>query len=212
MKRNIALIGVIVCIIVAVLGLILVFADAGTEGYDTPEYYHDYGYANFGTDYYSYSNNNAARTAYNSVRIVKNQEVIVNKVLLVGGLLMFAIGAMGACGFGVVFVGTGNYYNVAVPTTTPGYTAQNQKTPQVISEKTDVNPVVQTCSPTVKSSPSQRKVYAEGEFVPGKSYRNGDEVIFENKKYVCLASGSTVWNPIQFPAQWKEIPADETKC
>ena len=96
--------------------------------------------------------------------------------------------------------------NVASPTTTPRDTTQTKETLQPIPTKPDTPPVVQGRSPSVEASPSSRKVYAEGEFVSGRSYTNGDEVIFENKKYVCVASGTTVWSPSQYPAQWQEIP------
>lgn len=96
--------------------------------------------------------------------------------------------------------------NVASPTTTPRDTTQTKETLQPIPTKPDTPPVVQGRSPSVETSPSPRKVYAEGEFILGRSYTNGDEVIFENKKYVCLASGTTVWSPSQYPAQWQEIP------
>ena len=102
--------------------------------------------------------------------------------------------------------GARNTHYVASPTTTPRDTTQTKETLQPIPTKPDTPPVVQGHSPSVETSPSPRKVYAEGEFIPGRSYTNGDEVIFENKKYVCLASGTTVWSPSQYPSQWQEIP------
>lgn len=52
---------------------------------------------------------------------------------------------------------------------------------------------------------SGTKTYADGEYVPGRIYSNGDTVLFEGKKFVCIAQGSTVWSPAVFPSQWQEI-------
>ena len=120
---------------------------------------------------------------------------------------------------------SGNNYNAA-PTTASTYTTQSQatptlsasthttqdkKTPNPALAKTERPPVVAARQDSMESNATQKKVYAEDEFVPGRSYSYGDEVIFENKRYVCVSPSATVWNPSQFPAQWKEISAEKTE-
>lgn len=36
------------------------------------------------------------------------------------------------------------------------------------------------------------------------AYKEGDKVMFNGKKYVCLRTGST-YNPVVYPADWKEV-------
>jgi len=57
------------------------------------------------------------------------------------------------------------------------------------------------------------KEYADGEYVPGRLYYNGDEVIFEGQKYLCVAPKGIqcVWNPSQQPKHWKQIIKQTTE-
>lgn len=43
------------------------------------------------------------------------------------------------------------------------------------------------------------------EYVAGKYYYNGDKILFNDKKYHCVAPVGTVcvWSPIEYPAYWE---------
>ena len=43
------------------------------------------------------------------------------------------------------------------------------------------------------------------EYVAGKYYYNGDKILFNGKKYHCIAPSGTVcvWSPVEYPAYWE---------
>lgn len=57
------------------------------------------------------------------------------------------------------------------------------------------------------------KEYADGEYVPGRMYYNGDEVVFEGQKYLCVAPKGVqcVWNPSQQPKHWQLMVKQTTE-
>lgn len=61
--------------------------------------------------------------------------------------------------------------------------------------------------------PTSHKEYADGEYVPGRIYYNGDEVLFEGEKYICVAPDGVqcVWNPTQQPKHWQLIVKQPTE-
>ena len=44
------------------------------------------------------------------------------------------------------------------------------------------------------------------QYIPGKWYRNGDQVRFDGRLYICTAPGDgvCVWSPAEYPAYWEE--------
>ena len=46
------------------------------------------------------------------------------------------------------------------------------------------------------------------EYIPGKWYHNGDQVMFDGRVYTCTApaGGVCVWSPAEYPAYWEEAP------
>lgn len=45
------------------------------------------------------------------------------------------------------------------------------------------------------------------EYVPGKWYHNGDQVMFDGRVYTCTApaGGVCVWSPAEYPAYWEVV-------
>jgi hypothetical protein len=89
---------------------------------------------------------------------------------------------------------------------------QAKREPQRIVEQTQ--PVVPqkttpaATAPKAAPAPAEpaapaRNDYQEGEYVPGRAYSKGEQVIFEGKRYTCEVN-SSVWSPIAAPSQWKE--------
>ena len=199
-------------IIGIVLGIAIIIVGFCVQGISTERHTTTIGSnIKFGADFYT-EMYDVTRDVGHAINNAKNTiGDAVEGVCDAIGWLIVAIGLFDIAYFSYKMVscnddGARNTHYVASPTTTPRDTTQNNETSQPFPAKSDMPPVVQARSISVETSPSPRKVYAEGEFIPGRSYTNGDEVIFENKKYVCLASGTTVWSPSQHPAQWQEIP------
>ena len=46
------------------------------------------------------------------------------------------------------------------------------------------------------------------EYIAGKWYHNGDQVMFNGKLYTCTApaGGVCVWSPAEYPAYWEATP------
>ena len=130
MRRFFSILGMIICAGVFIVGLLMltnvlpddyIREDDGTyppytvNGYET-----DYGYAMFGSDYNSFSNNNMAMAAYNAERTATNTYIIVKAL----EILLVAAGAIGFCGFGIAcsrknVPQAGNVQSVSI--TTPDY-------------------------------------------------------------------------------------------
>jgi hypothetical protein len=128
MKGNYAKIGQIVCAVIAALGLLVFLGaipgasvtDSGVNGETTER---KSGYASFGSDYYTYSNNNMAMTAVNARATARNtnlmlanQRAICNAICSGAGILIMAVGAIGVCVFGILVnkentIGLDNVYS-----------------------------------------------------------------------------------------------------
>ena len=98
-KKNFALIGMCVGVLVVIFGII---ALAGVDySRDLGGHYYDTGFASFGGDFYSYVNNNTAQ----AVHAITNQSELINKAIgKVGGLILLSMGLLAICRFGVMWV------------------------------------------------------------------------------------------------------------
>ena len=58
-----------------------------------------------------------------------------------------------------------------------------------------------------------RKEHKDGKYVPGRTYYNGDKVLFEGEKYICIAPAGVrcEWNPSQRPNHWQLVVKQETE-
>jgi hypothetical protein len=81
-----------------------------TQDPSAPTAYYDCGYAQFGSDYYSYSNNNAAKAANNAASVVANTRAIawlleefLEEFMVLMGLSSMFFGFVIICAFGIVF-------------------------------------------------------------------------------------------------------------
>ena len=104
-KKTLALIGMIVAAVMFLCGLLVM---VGAFGGDTTSasgagYLYDSGYATFGADFYNYVTNNAAEAASASRTAAGNLDDIATLLKNVCGVFLMGIGAMAACGFGMVF-------------------------------------------------------------------------------------------------------------
>ena len=100
-------------------------------------------------------------------------------------------------------------------------TTISQSTRKAEAEKVQQKPDKQPTSPKpietakrkivpARTDSISKTAYAEGEYVSGRTYDNGDIVIFEGKKYSCVVS-KTVWNPSVSPSHWQELTTDEAR-
>lgn len=102
MKRIFAMVGLVASIIVIIMGIVIATSSPNNEMFSAyPSLYYDYGYAQFGSDYYSYSNNNAAHAAEASKAAGYQTKELDKTVRTVGGMLLLAVGMMGLGAFGM---------------------------------------------------------------------------------------------------------------
>lgn len=103
-RKTYAKIGMVSCAIIAIMGLLIL---CGAMGGNTQDSYGSFGYTNgkasFGADFYTYVNNNAYRAASAAEVTADNLNEIGTLLRLSLGILVLGIGAVGACGFGIVY-------------------------------------------------------------------------------------------------------------
>ena len=105
MKKKLSILGMIVGLAFILVG---VLAISGTFGGDTVSasgapYTYDSGYATFGTDYYTYSVNNAAETASAARAAANNINHISGFLVTFCGITSMLFGLVIVAGFGFVF-------------------------------------------------------------------------------------------------------------
>ena len=107
MKKIFSISGMCVCLAIVLLGVLTLCCvlepDLYRGSWPSPEY--DYGYASFGSDYYTMSNNNMAMAAYNAAYATSNIADLGFSLQILFGILLISIGLVGICGFGIVFAG-----------------------------------------------------------------------------------------------------------
>ena len=94
-NKVVPIIGMIVGFIAIILGILVligVFTDKTSIAY--PSYFYDYGYAQFGSDYYSYTNNNMAYAAYSSSAAFNQTLYLTNLVSSIAGFSFILFGAI----------------------------------------------------------------------------------------------------------------------
>lgn len=105
MKKMFSVIGMVVGLAFIIVGIL---ATTGALGYvksnhSYAPYTYDSGYAQFGSDYYSYSNNNAAEAASAARSVADNIEDAADFLMHFFGLSSMLFGLMVICAFGIVF-------------------------------------------------------------------------------------------------------------
>ena len=83
--------------------------------------------------------------------------------------------------------------------------AEAEKTQQKSNKQPTSPPPIETVKDQIfpaRTDISSKKAVVEGEYVSGRTYTEGDEVIFEGKKYICTVK-STVWSPAVASNQWR---------
>ena len=105
MKKVFSIIGMVVGLAFVIVGIVAMSGGFGdeTRGPSAPSYTYDYGYAQFGSDYYSYSNNNAAKAANNASAAAANTQIIAEFLEVFMGLSSMLFGFVIICAFGIVF-------------------------------------------------------------------------------------------------------------
>ena len=112
LKKIISIIGIAISLAILVMGFSSMNAtfknNTDTMGTTTQEH----GYATFGSDYYTYSNNNMALAGYGALNAANNiadladlTEDIAKQQQTIGAYVLIALGGMGICAVGLVFVG-----------------------------------------------------------------------------------------------------------
>ena len=107
MKKTFAVIGMIVCAGLVLLGICVKSGSLGgkTQTASEAPYRFDSGYATFGGDFYTYAANNAEEAASASRTVAQNLDEIAKLLKNTIGLSLICFGAIGFCGFGVVISG-----------------------------------------------------------------------------------------------------------
>jgi len=115
MKKTFSILGIIVCCVIAFLGILVLAGKLGGEQSfaGSPAGYYDSGYATFGGDFYSYVNNNAATAAVRTGAIVNNLNGISSLLKNVCGISMIGFGLIGICLFGIFCSSTNDTKNNA---------------------------------------------------------------------------------------------------
>ncbi len=114
MKKTISVIGIVVGLVMFITGVISlgISLNHDSRHVTAADSTYDIGYAQFGSDYYSYSNNNmahagvaATRAAANIYELADLTEGAANLMKVIGGVLLMGLGLLGSCGFGIIFAG-----------------------------------------------------------------------------------------------------------
>lgn len=103
MKKKLSILGIVVGIVFMLLGLLAVYGALGdtTSASGAPHTY-DSGYAQFGTDYYTYSVNNAAEAASAARTAANNLNHIYKFIETFCGIASMLFGLALVAGFGIV--------------------------------------------------------------------------------------------------------------
>lgn len=105
-KLFLSLIGMLSGLLLIIFGFIAVLGGLGDghySGSSSSSYLYDYGYAQFGSDYYSYSVNNSARAAEGATSASSNLREISDILKNTIGISMMCFGLFGISGFGIIF-------------------------------------------------------------------------------------------------------------
>lgn len=112
-KSVISIMGMCFSIAAIICGIFLLLSKP--DEYDLNMHYpyiaygEDSGFATFGSDFYTYVNNNAAQAASSSDRALRNQHEIAKQIqsvegsiCMAGGMLLMTFGGIGFCVFGLI--------------------------------------------------------------------------------------------------------------
>ncbi len=105
MQKKFSLVGIIFGAILVILGLLVLFGVFGGDanGASGAPYPYDSGYATFGTDFYTYSVNNAQEAASAGRTVAANTRELTSLMKNVSGLFLIAFGVFMVCLFGTKF-------------------------------------------------------------------------------------------------------------
>lgn len=102
-KKRFSLIGMCISLAIVILGVILLLSVSSDYPHFPDTTIKDNGFATFGSDFYTYVNNNAAIAASATRAIAYNQinfMDILESIHTTGAFLLIAFGALGFCFFG----------------------------------------------------------------------------------------------------------------
>lgn len=107
MKRKLSIVGIIIGISLIIIGItsVILGADGICQIGSWGSFGHEDGYATFGSDFYTYTNNNSARTAENSEIIADNLNDIGEMLFIFIGLITICFGFIVICSFGIILSG-----------------------------------------------------------------------------------------------------------
>jgi len=101
MKKTFTILGMIVCLLIAVLGgMVMSGSFGGDANYPSGGSFYDSGYASFGADFYTYVSNNAAEAASASRTTANNVRALCELMTSVSGIFLIGFGLAGFCLFG----------------------------------------------------------------------------------------------------------------
>lgn len=100
-KKVFASIGMVVCVLFIVMGVVTVGRDNSCST-DARSGLYDSGLATFGTDFYTYSNNNAAEAASAARTTANNIKELYGLLTDMFGCLFVFMGLIGLCHFGII--------------------------------------------------------------------------------------------------------------
>ena len=151
MKKIFSIIGMAVSCVLIILGIMVAMGEmGGANSYASISYKsaetspYDSGWAKFGSDFYTYSNNNAydaavaaraaSANAYEAAEAAAaastNIRELSDLMEMVFGIMLMAMGAFGFLGFGVVFAGTNEPRFAYSAPAVPSYAPPAQPVPQ----------------------------------------------------------------------------------
>ncbi len=135
-------------IVVGLLTLIGCFGSADSFSWAPSEY--DYGYATFGTDYYTYSVNNAAYAASAASTGANNIREMSGILQICFGFFFIGIGAIDICGFGIISAKYETVPNIVSPRETNSLnlntvSAKSMSSTQTTNNTEDFKSVEQPC-------------------------------------------------------------------
>jgi len=102
-KKLFSMIGMCVSLAIIILGVLLLANVPSSFLTSADTTYKDSGFATFGTDFYTYINNNAAEAASATQAIAANQNEFFDMLAhigTIGAFMLIAFGALGFCAFG----------------------------------------------------------------------------------------------------------------
>lgn len=104
-KKNISIVAMLISVLVAISGFLIIFgAFGGNTSHANSSYLYDSGLTEFGADFYTYVNNNAAEAAIAARTVASNLDSIADVIKSACGIFLIGFGLLSLCCFTMIWI------------------------------------------------------------------------------------------------------------